>query len=279
MHEFDTPTPVRLRIEIHTGDVTVEATDTHTTTVLLEPGHGEGAAELAGQTVVEQRGDDIVVEAPRRSSTFLRRTPSMDVVVRIPQDSAVDVRVNSGDVQTTGRLAGAKVKSGSGDVQLDLVSGRIDVATGSGDIQLRQGGGATTLATGSGDVMVREVADIATIGTGSGDVQVREAHDRIDISSGSGDVMVEEAHSDVSIKSASGDQQVGRAQSGRISCETASGDVQVGIAEGVPAWLDVHSLTGSVTSALGASEPPADGEASVSVHANTVTGDISLFRA
>jgi DUF4097 and DUF4098 domain-containing protein YvlB len=279
MHEFDTPAPVRLRIEIHAGDVTIEATDTTTTTVLLEPGHGEGADELVEQTIVEQRGDDIIVEAPRRSSTFFRRTPSMDVVVRVPHDSTIDVRVNSGDLQTTGRFAAAKVKSGSGDVQLDLVSGRIDVATGSGDIQLRQGGGATKLATGSGDVLVREVADVTTIGTGSGDVQVREAHDRIDISSGSGDVTVEEAHSDVSIKSASGDQQIGRAQSGRLRLETASGDVQVGIAEGVPAWLDVHTLTGSVSSGLGASEPPTDGETSVAVSANTVTGDISLFRA
>ena len=267
------------QIEIHTGDVTVEATDTNTTTVQLKPGRGEGAAELVEQTVVEQRGDDIIVEAPRRPSTFFGRTPSCDVVVRIPYDSTVDVRVNSGDLQTTGRLAGVKVKSGSGDVQLDLVSGRIDVATGSGDIQLRQGGGPTKLATGSGDVQVREVADVATIGTGSGDVQVRQSHARLDISSGSGDVTVEEAQSDVSIKSASGDQQVGRAQSGKVSCETASGDVQIGIAEGVPAWLDVHSLTGSVDSALGPSEPPAEGEPSVSVHANTVTGDISLFRA
>jgi hypothetical protein len=72
---------------------------------------------------------------------------------------------------------------------------------------------------------------------------------------------------------------VGRAQSGRVVCETASGDVLVGIAEGVPAWLDVHSLTGSVHSALGESEPPAEGETSVAVHANTVSGDITLLRA
>lgn len=279
MHQFDTPTPVRLRVEIHTGDITIQAGDSPTTTVTLEPGQGAGARELVAQTLVEQRGDQIVVEAPRRSSSLLGRTPSMDVTVQLPSDSTVDVRVNSGDVQTGGRLAGVKVKSGSGDVQLDLVSGRTDVATGSGDIQLRQGAGVTKLSTGSGDVEVREVADVASIATGSGDVQVRQAHDRIDISSGSGDVQVEEAHSDVSIKSGSGDQEVRRAQSGRVVCQTASGDVLVGIAEGVPAWLDVHSLTGTVHSALGESEPPAQGETSVAVHANTVSGDITLLRA
>jgi hypothetical protein len=72
---------------------------------------------------------------------------------------------------------------------------------------------------------------------------------------------------------------VRRAQRGRISCQTASGDVRIGIADGVPAWLDVHSLTGSVRSALGESAPPAEGEDSVEVRANTVSGDIDLVRA
>lgn len=279
MHEFDTPTPVRLRVDIQAGDITVEATSTATTTVTIEAGTGDAARDLVEHTTVEQRGDEIVVLAPRRATAFFRRTPSMDVTVSVPTGSAIDVRVDSGDIQTRGHLSGARVKSGSGDARLDVVGGRTDVATGSGDIELREGDGATNLRTGSGTITVRAVTDVATVATGSGDVQVGEAHARIDISSGSGDIEVADAHSDVSIKSGSGDQQVRRAQSGRISCQTASGDVQIGIAEGVPAWLDVHSLTGSVHSALGQSEPPAEGEDRVEVHANTVSGDIALVRA
>lgn len=279
MHEFDTPGPVRLRIEIQAGDITVDATDTATTTVTLKPGPGDAARELVEQTTVEQRGDEIVVLAPRHSTSFFRRAPSMDVTVRLPTDSTADVRVSSGDLQTRGRLGEVHVKSGSGDVVLDTVSEVIEVTTGSGDIQVRDAGGPTDLSTGSGDVLVRTVAGAAAVATGSGDVQVREAHAGIDISSGSGDIQVADAHSDVSIKSGSGDQQVGRARSGRIACQTASGNVQIGIAEGVPAWLDVHSLTGSVRSGLGESEPPAEGEDRVEVRANTVSGDISLVRA
>lgn len=279
MHEFDTPGPVRLRIEIQAGDITVEATDTATTTVTLRPGPGDAARELVEQTTVEQRGDEIVVLAPRHANTFFRRTPSMDVTVLVPTGSALDVRVGSGDLETRGELCEVRVKSGSGDVALDLVSGAIVVAAGSGDISLREGGGTTSLRTGSGDIAVQAVNDVATVATGSGDVQVRETRGRIEISSGSGDIQVADAYSDVSIKSGSGDQQVGRAQSGRISCQTASGDVHIGIADGVPAWLDVHSLTGSVHSALGQSEPPAEGEGSVEVRANSVSGDIALVRA
>lgn len=278
MHEFDTPTPVLLRVEIEAGDISVEACDTSTTTVTLEPGRGDAAHDLVAQTTVEQRGDEIQVIAPRRS-TFFRRTPSMDVTVRLPTESSIDVRVNAGDLQTRGVLSTARAKSGAGDVQLDRVSGHTDVATGSGDIELREGGGTTKLATGSGDVDIHTVMDAATIATGSGDVQVRAAHARIDISTGSGDIEVADAHSDVSIKSGSGDQQVLRARTGQVSCESASGDVHIGIADGIPAWLDVHSLTGSVHSGLGVSEPPADGEPNIAVHANTVSGDIALVRA
>lgn len=279
MHEFDAPGPVRLRVEIQNGDITIEASEVTVTTISLQAGPGEAAQQLLEQTIVEQRGDEIVVLAPRRSTAFFRRTPDIDLNVRLPLDSAVDVRVNAGDVQTRGRLAGAQIKSGSGDVDLDLVGARVDVATGSGDISLRQGGGRTDLRTGSGSIAVQEVSDAATLATGSGAVTVQQAGATIRISSGSGDIQVARALSDVSITSGSGDQQVRRAQSGRISCQTASGDVHIGIAEGVPAWLDVHSLTGAVHSALGESEPPAEDETTVSVHANTVSGDIALVRA
>lgn len=278
MHEFDTPAPVLLRIEIEAGDISIEASPTSSTTVTLEPGRGEAAQELVAHTTVEQRGNEILVLAPRRS-TFFRRTPSMDVTVRVPTESSIDVRVNSGDVQTQGLLSAVRIKSGSGDVELDVVADRLDVSSGSGDIALQEGLGAAKVSTGSGDVDIHTIMDVTSIATGSGDVQVRAAHGPIEISSGSGDVEVADAHADVSIKSASGDQQVLRARSGQVTCQSASGDVHIGIADGIPVWLDVHSLTGSVHSGLGASEPPVEGETSIAVHANTVSGDIALVHA
>jgi len=277
MYEFETPSAVDLRVELQTGDVRIKAMDTTTTSIRLVP--ATGARELADETVVEQRDGQILVIAPRKSPTFFRRSPSMDVVVELPMDSSVDVRLKHGDVLTRGRLATVTARTGAGDVDLDQVTGPTDVATGSGDIELREGDGSVQMTTGSGDVSVQIIGEDARISTGSGDVYVRQVGGQLQVSSGSGDVEVEQPASDVSIKTGSGDQRVHRARSGQVSCQTASGDLRIGIANGVAAWLDVHSLTGSVQSSLGVAEPPTDGEPSVQIHANTVSGDISLDRA
>ncbi|MDQ3629392.1 MAG: DUF4097 domain-containing protein [Actinomycetota bacterium] len=279
MPEFDTPHPVRLRIQAQSGDIDVTAQEATTTTVDVRPGAGDAARELAEQTTVEQRGDDIVVRVPRRAGSFFRRTPSLDISVRLPVGSALDAELNAGDLATGGSLSTVRVKTGSGDILLDVVTDAADVATGSGDVIVRDSQGSTRLSTGSGDIALHAAGARATLATGSGDVRVRAAGGPVDIKTGSGDVRVDDAGGDVSIKSGSGDQQVGRAVRGQVSCQTASGDVHVGIADGTAAWLDVHSLTGTVSSQLGEAGPPSDSQQTVEVRANTVNGDITVVRA
>lgn len=279
MREFDTPGPVRLRIELQSGDIDITAVEASTTSIEIRPGAGDAARELAEQTRVEQHGDDIVVIVPKRSGSFFRRTPSLDIYARVPVGSSIDGELGAGDLVSSGSLAVVRVKTGSGDIRLETVTESADVTTGSGDVSVLDSLGSTRLATGSGDIGLQSSGGRATLSTGSGDVRVRTASDSVDVKTGSGDVQVEDAGADVSIKSGSGDQQVGRAVRGRVHCQTASGDVHVGIAEGTAAWLDVHSLTGTVSSQLGEAGPPSDGEESVEVHANTVNGDITVVRA
>lgn len=64
-----------------------------------------------------------------------------------------------------------------------------------------------------------------------------------------------------------------------VRVETGSGDVQVTVVGGTAVWMDVISLSGSVHSALARSEPPREGEDTVALHINTVSGDISLAHA
>jgi len=279
MREFDTPGPVQLRIELQSGDIDITAVEASTTTVDIQPGPGAAARDLAEQTTVEQHGDQIVVRAPRGSDSFFRRTPSLDISVRVPVGSSIDIELNAGDLVSSGSLAAVRVKTGSGDIRLDTVTDSTDVTTGSGEVVVRDSQGSTRLSTGSGDIGLQSAGGRATLSTGSGDVRVREAGGSVDIKTGSGDAQIDDAHGDVSIKSGSGDQQVGRAVRGRVHCQTASGDVHVGVADGTAAWLDVHSLTGTVSSQLGEAGPPTDSEETVEVHANTVNGDITVVRA
>ncbi|CAN5890150.1 hypothetical protein BH20ACT6_BH20ACT6_18790 [soil metagenome] len=92
-------------------------------------------------------------------------------------------------------------------------------------------------------------------------------------------MQVADAGAAVAINTASGDHHVGRVRRGTVKVDSASGDVDITVVEGIPVWLDVTSLSGSVHSALEGSGPPADGEDAVALHVNTASGDISLSHA
>jgi DUF4097 and DUF4098 domain-containing protein YvlB len=279
MYEFTTPKPVRLRIEFGAGDVEVEATDTTTSTVRLEAYRDDDASQAAlEQTTVEQRGDEIRIETPRKSS-FFRRGAKLRARITVPTGSDVEAKLESADLDASGSYRNALVKSGSGDVRLDTVDDETSVQSGSGDVDVTEAGGRTRIQSGSGDIAIRTSRGQVSISTGSGDIRVDDAENAVQANAGSGDVEVGDAKGDVTVNTASGDQRIGRAYRGRLRCNAASGDVAVGIADGTAAWLEVNSISGSIHSELDGSEPPGEDEETVQVKVNTVSGDISLSRA
>ena len=279
MYEFHTPEPVRLRIEFGAGDIDVAATDTdHTTVEVTARREDEGSREAVAETRVEQRGSDIVVEAPRRSA-FFRRGPQLQLRVRVPSDSGLEAKIESADLAVAGRLTDASVKTGSGDVRLDTVTGDTTVQSGSGDVEIQSAGTTTRLQSGSGDVRLRHADGGVNASSGSGDITIDQVAGALQANSGSGDVRVGSAGGGVSVNTASGDQHIGRVARGRVRSNAASGDIHIGIAEGTAAWLSVNSLSGSVRSELDGAVPPEDGEPTVEIRVNTVSGDIELVRS
>jgi DUF4097 and DUF4098 domain-containing protein YvlB len=279
MDEFTTPKPVRLRIEFGAGDVKIDATDTPTSTVRIEPhSDNDASREAVERTTVEQRGDEIRIETPRKSS-FLRRAPMLSARITVPIGSSVEAKLDSADLHADGEYEDAMVKSGSGDIRLDTVRGETSAQSGSGDITVMRAQGRTRAEAGSGEIRLRVTEGAVKASTGSGDIRLDEAHDQAQVNSGSGEIQVGDAHADLSVNTASGDQQIGRTHRGRVQCNAASGDISIGIADGTAAWLDVNSISGSVNSQLEGSEPPGEGEETVQVKANTVSGDITLSRA
>ncbi|MFY0409880.1 DUF4097 family beta strand repeat-containing protein [Solicola sp. PLA-1-18] len=256
MHTFDTPDPLSLSVRLGAGSVTVTASDTATSTVDLAA-HGDEARTLVDRATVEQPGRDLLVDVPRARG---HRGADLDVTVSVPTGSDVRVATDSADITLTGRLGTVVVSSGSGDVSVEAAAGAAEVTTGSGDVEV---------GTVDGPVSVR---------TGSGDLRVRRAAAEAELKSGSGDLTVDDAGGDVVLKSGSGDLTVGRVGASRVQATNASGSVRVGVADDLPAWLDLSTVTGRVTSDLDAAEP-ADGEPYAQVHAKTVSGDVVVARA
>lgn len=276
---FETPGPIRLRVELLAGDVRLRATDIRTTTVRLVP-HGRGGEELVDQFIVEHRGDEILVQAPKLRESLLGwgTRASVDVEVDLPQLSELDLKTGSGDVTGSGVLGRVVVGSGSGDVSLDEVSGG-EVKSGSGDVEVRTVRGALAAKSGSGDVSVQTANADLDLVTGSGHLKVRRAEAGVKAKTGSGDVTIGASVADVDVLTGTGDIDLEGLHGGAVKARTGTGDVTLGVVTGVAAYLDLNTVTGDVAVDLEEVAGPGGAESTTSLSVQSGSGDIRVRRA
>jgi DUF4097 and DUF4098 domain-containing protein YvlB len=165
---------------------------------------------------------------------------SLDVTVEVPEGSSCLAHSASADVSCTGELSALDVHTASGDVSAERVSGLAQVVTASGDIQV----GAAAEAR---------------------------------VESASGDVRIEQADGAVTVRTASGDVWIAQTSGRRTEVKSASGDISVAVARGIGVYLDLSSLSGTVSSEL---EPAQEnGGADLTVQCRTISGDVHVLRA
>ncbi len=278
---FETPGPIRLKVELHQGDVTVEPSDGPLTSVRLVP-RGRGGEELAERFTVEARGSEVLVIGPKSHDGFLglglASRASVDVEVRLPAGSDADVKTGSGDVSATCHLAVVRAATGSGDLTFHEVS-TADLKSGSGDVSVTAAGGDLTVRTGSGDVAVGTVAGSADLVSGSGDLTVRRSERRLKVKTGSGDIRVLASGGDVDLLTGTGDCALSAVSGGEVRAKTGTGDVAIAVAGGVAAYLDLNTVTGDVRVELDDTDDPGDAEATTSLSVQSGSGDIHVKRA
>lgn len=267
---FETPRPIELYVESHSGTLTITASDVSQTDVVVT---GKNAEDY----VVEQRDDQIQVVAPKQGMGFLLTGSGRGAEIRVtmPAQSALTVKIGSADTTVHGPIAGLWVTTGSGDLDADLVDGTTEVQSGSGDIRIAELSGTGAIKSGSGDVSISRCADLA-IATGSGDVRIESVGGRLTIKTGSGDVHVGESADDLTLSTGSGDLTVEVAHKGRFKIKGASGDVRIGVPEGTPVWTDISTLSGRMRSDLTPVGAPDEGQDHLEIRATTASGDITL---
>ncbi len=266
---FDTPLPIELYVESHSGRITVTAADVSRTDVVVTGKH-------ADDYVIEQRDDQIQVVAPRPGMGFLASSNGrVEITVVLPAQSALTAKTGSADTTVHGPITGLWVTTGSGDLSAELVEGSAELQSGSGDVRVVEFRGDARIKSGSGDVSVTRCADLA-VSTGSGDVRAESVAGCLAIKTGSGDVQVGEAADDLSLSTGSGDLTVEVAHKGRYVVKGASGDVRIGVPAGTPVWTDITTLSGRVRSDLTPVGAPIDGQDHLEIRATTASGDITL---
>jgi DUF4097 and DUF4098 domain-containing protein YvlB len=262
-HVFETPRDVRLRVRNQAGPVEVDTVDGTTTTVTVTV--LKGSPDLAEQTTVQARetgdGHEITVETPR---SWLRlRDVSIAVRVQSPHGTYLDASTASGEIVSRGQLGSLSVKTASGDVDVERVAGDASASTASGDVSLEAVAGELSVNSASGDV---------NIGRVDGDVNVRLA---------SGDLRIADARSSVRSATVSGDQEIDAVERGSIRTDSVSGDVTIGVRRGASIWMDVQTLSGSMSSELEIGDNPDDPgrDPDVELRGKTVSGDVLVRRA
>jgi hypothetical protein len=263
MSEFPTTGPVAAEIRLFDGRLNITAEDRSSATVTVEPmTNSDASRDAASRTTVEMRGNKLIVHTPELSGGWLRwRGAPVSITIHLPTSSSIEAKIASADSTLRGDFGSVGVNVASGDVLVDRTSGDLTVNSASGDLRVERVGGDLKVNSASGDV---------TAGTVDGSVTVHTA---------SGDVEIGVAGGNVRANTASGDVKVGQTRRGAVKVNSASGDVSVGVLSGVGVWLDVTSMAGRARSELDTTAAVPNGQADLSLHLRSMSGDIRVSRA
>ncbi len=266
MPTFETPGRVALDLIVPAGAVSVGTwneprVDVEVTAIRGDDPSLQAAAETRVEAVERGGRHEVSVRVPKREGRLgiFGRSPELLVAIRCPEDADLELTTQSADLDARGRLGEVAARSASGDAMLADTS-ELSFTTASGDLVAGAVSGALTAKSASGDVAVRSVRGPAAVNTVSGDVRLGETAGLAGVNTVSGDVELDAV-----------------AGGARVSC--VSGDVHVATRPGLALWIDVQSVSGSVSSDLDVGDAPGGGDAQVELRVRTVSGDVRITRA
>ncbi|MGP3977737.1 DUF4097 family beta strand repeat-containing protein [Streptomyces sp. 8N114] len=277
MPSYETPEPISAAINLPAGTLRLLTTGRGATSVEVQPSDPEKKSDVQAveQTRVEYANGKLKVKAPRQRGS---QSGMLDIVVELPDGSDLEIRSSSLDLRSKGRLGELRCRSASGDIDLD-VTGPLDLDTASGDVTVNRVAGRIDVQLGSGDVHIHEIDGSGCVKSSSGDLRVGNVTGELRLNAASGDIALSVAHADVQAKAVTGNIVLGEVARGSVAAETSTGQLKIGIRDTVPAWLDLHSQTGSVHNALATTDGPEQGEETVKVEARSLSGDIVIHRS
>jgi DUF4097 and DUF4098 domain-containing protein YvlB len=215
-----------------------------------------------------QAGGVKVLAAPTQTATV-----TLDASERLLAVTRVEFDHGALSVVAQGRLG----QGGDADVTVEVPEGSSClVHTASADVSCSGELSALDVHTASGDVSAERVSGLARVVTASGDVHVGAAAES-SVETASGDVRIEQAGGAVTVRTASGDVWIAETAGRRTEVKSSSGDISVAVAPGIGVYLDLSSLSGTVSTELEPAEE--NGGADMTVQCRTISGDVQVVRA
>ncbi|MEW1599845.1 DUF4097 family beta strand repeat-containing protein [Streptomyces sp. NPDC093808] len=178
MQKFDTPAPISAVLDVQDGRVQVIAADRADTLVEIRPADPSRSRDvkLAEQATVEYADGILRITATAATkSRILDPSGSVEVTVRLPAGSRIEVRAAGADFRGVGRLGEVAVDGSRGRVKLDETAGaRLTVLAG--NVTVGRLTGPAQISTHQGDIRIDEaVRGTVTLRTQQGRISVGAA--------------------------------------------------------------------------------------------------------
>ncbi len=193
MQKFDTPNPISAVLDIPAGRVQFIAADRDDTTVEVLPADRSKSRDTkaAEKTAVAYADGVLRITAPASGNQLTGSSGAVEVTLRLPAGSRVEVKADSAELRGVGRLgdvvvdgayrqikideaASVRLTAIDGDVEVGRLGGPAEISTARGDIRIAEAvRGAVVLRTQSGDISVVAAAGVSAAldaGTGYGRV-------------------------------------------------------------------------------------------------------------
>ena len=284
MPNFKTPQPISVHLELGAvGVIRLAASDRPDTTIEVRPANPASEADIAAaeQTRIEYSDGRLTIKGPkgwRYYSGWGQWRESINVEIAIPVGSRFEGKVGVGNLHCEGWLDAICVKTGAGEIQVEQ-AGPVTLHTGAGNVNIEYVAGPAEISTGTGRIEVSRADGPAAVRNSNGDTWLGEVVGELRVKSANGKIAVDRSQSAVFAKTANGDIVLGTVVCGEVVAETAWGRVDIGVADGVPAWLELHTNHGRVRNELQAASAPEPREESVEIRARTGYGDIRIHRS
>ncbi|MCX5521601.1 DUF4097 domain-containing protein [Streptomyces bobili] len=218
MQKFDTPAPVSAVLDIPGGRIRFIAADRADTTVEVLPANASKGRDVkaAEQTTVEYADGVLRIVAAPAKNRILSSSGSVEVTVRLPAGSRIEVKAAGSEFRGVGRLGDVSFEGALGPVKIDEAAS-VRLAVLDGGVSVGRLGGPAEISTQRGDIHVAEaVRGTVVLRTESGNVSIGSARGV----SASLDVGTTHGRIDNALKNTDG-----AAASLNIHATTASGDI------------------------------------------------------
>jgi DUF4097 and DUF4098 domain-containing protein YvlB len=266
------------------GELVVTADDVDEVSVDVTPTQADRPADVraAENTAVDFADGRLTITQKRENvlRTWVNKGWSIDVHVRVPRRSRLDVKSSYGNIRVRGPIGPSSLATAYGDISAGDVA-QLTAKTTHGEISLERVSGTTGL-TGT-TLLVGEVYGNATLKASQGNIAVGLVMGQLAAVSGFGNIDVRTVMGGVQARTAHGKIRVTDAVSGTARLEASYGDIEVGIRRGTVTWLDLDAKSGAVRNELDVAVPEPqndDGAADrLKVTARTSYGSVRAFRA